>query len=405
MTGYALAPAPVVGDGTTARSRARSRWRRWRGPVVGLVVVVFVALLAALPAPRTSNLPLAPDSTAATGARAAAQILEGQGVDITFVRHLADVQAADGPDTTLLLAGDANLWDEDQIAALGELEADLALVDAGSAAAQLAAISYAPSQDPAGGASTDGSAVAGVAARCDDPDAVAAGSVTASGRLQAVPPAVVCFRGPDEDPTQGAYAVTTVAGQRIAVLASAGPLTNAQIDEAGNAALVLRMLGRHPHLVWYLPAPFDTAGAPTGPGVGDLVPPVVGVLALQLLLVVLVAAVWRGRRLGRLVTEPMPVVVPSAEATRGRGRLYRRSRSYGHAAAALRAGTATRCARRLGLAGSAPAPQLIDAVALATGRSTHDVAALLYGPPPTDDSALARLARDLDDIESEVHRS
>ena len=31
--------------------------------------------------------------------------------------------------------------------------------------------------------------------------------------------------------------------------------------------------------------------------------------------------------------------------------------------------------------------------------------ALLYGPPPTDDRGLAGLARDLDHLESEVHRT
>ena len=134
-------------------------------------------------------------------------------------------------------------------------------------------------------------------------------------------------------------------------------------------------------------------------------PPVVPVLALQLLLVVVVTAVWRGRRLGRLVAEPMPVVVRAAETTRGRGRLYRRGRSYGHAGAALRAGTASRSAARLGLPRSAPAPLVVDAVARATGRRPADVEALLYGPPPTDDRALAQLAHDLDHLESEVHRT
>ncbi len=129
------------------------------------------------------------------------------------------------------------------------------------------------------------------------------------------------------------------------------------------------------------------------------------ILALQLLLVAVVAALWRGRRLGRLVTEQLPVVVRAGETTRGRGRLYRRARSYGHAAAALRAGTAARSAARLGLPRSAPAPAVIDAVARAASRAPQDVEALLYGPPPTDDRGLARLARDLDHLESEVHRT
>src|SRR4029079_16437584 len=129
------------------------------------------------------------------------------------------------------------------------------------------------------------------------------------------------------------------------------------------------------------------------PPPGELLPPVVPILALQRLLVVVVAALWRGRRLGRLVTERLPVVVRAGETTRGRGRLYRRGRSYGHAAAALRAGTAARSAARLGLPGWAPAPLVAAAAARATSRRPADVEALLYGPPPTDDRGLADLAR------------
>jgi len=395
MTGLAQ---PVVGDGTTARSRNAGRWRRWRGPIGVLAGLCVVALLAALPAPRVSNLPLAPNSTAPNGARAVAQILERQGVEVTFVRRIAQVRAADGPDTTVLVAGEDGL-ESGQIDTLGSLTADLVLVDAAYTASQLVGVEYAWQGD-AGARSLD--------ARCDDPDAVAAGTIVASGQVRATSPGTVtCFRAPDDDAATGFYAVTTSSGGRsTAVLAGAEPLTNAHVAEAGNAALVLRALGRHAHLVWYVPSLYDDGGgAPAGPGLGDLLPPWVGVLALELLLVALVAAVWRGRRLGRLVTEPMPVVVRAAEATRGRGRLYRRARAHAHAAAALRAGAASRCAHRLGLAASTPARALIDAVALATGRATHDVADLFYGPPPTDDTALARLARNLDAIESEVHRS
>jgi len=169
---------------------------------------------------------------------------------------------------------------------------------------------------------------------------------------------------------------------------------------------VLRALGRHQLLVWYIPSSEDLAPIQSdAPPAGDLVPPVVRVLALQLLLVAAFAAFWRGRRLGRIVTERMPVVVRSGETTRGRGRLYRRARSYGHAAAALRAGAAARSTTRLGLPRSAPPPVVIDALARATGRPRPQIEGLLYGPPPTNDLGLAQLARDLDHLESEVHRS
>jgi hypothetical protein len=191
------------------------------------------------------------------------------------------------------------------------------------------------------------------------------------------------------------------------VLADSTPLTNLGLPDAGNAALVLRMLGHHERLVWYIPSLDDigSASSSDGPSNGDLLPPVVPILALQLLLVAAVAALWRGRRLGRVVTEQMPVVVRAGETTRGRGRLYRRARSYGHAAAALRAGTTARSCARLGLPRSAGAEVVIDAIARSSSRSPQQIEALLYGPPPTDDLGLAQLARDLDHLESEVHRT
>src|SRR5690606_35517589 len=109
----------------------------------------------------------------------------------------------------------------------------------------------------------------------------------------------------------------------------------------------------------------------------------VRVLGLQLLVLTVVVLLWGGRRLGRVVTEPMPVVVRSAETTLGRGRLYRRARDHAHAAAGLRAGCATRVATRLGVPPSARPEVLVAAVARATGREEAAVGALLYGPPPT----------------------
>ena len=257
------------------------------------------------------------------------------------------------------------------------------------------------------GTSSDGAADTRTA-DCDDPDAVAAGTITAAGTLQALDPsAVVCFPAPGTPATTGgAYGVTTVGGQRIAVLTDRAPLTNERLADEGNAALVLRHA--RPPRPARLVHPVAGRRRP-----GRLLrarhhrrrPAVVNVLALQLLLVAAVAAVWRGRRLGRIVTEQMPVVVRAGETTRGRGRLYRRSRSFGHAAAALRAGATARSCARLGLPRSAAPQVVVDALARASGRPPEQIEALLYGPPPTDDDGLAQLARDLDHLESEVHRS
>ena len=389
----------VVGDGTSARSRTSRRWRRARWPLGLLGLVVLAGVLSALPEPQTSTLTLAPDNPAPAGARAAAQILGREGVDVRYVRHISAVHTLAVPGSTLLVVGDY-LLDDKQLDVIDASGADLVMVDAEWALGRLT-----DSLASSGGLSGQPEVRS---AQCADPDAVAAGSITATGSLLATGPgAVVCFpaAGSGSD-AGGAYAVAEDGDRRLVALADFAPLTNEHLAEQGNAALVLRALGRHDRLVWYIPSLDDTGATDDdGAGLAQLLPPVVPILALQLLLVVAVTALWRGRRLGRLVTEPMPVVVRAGETTRGRGRLYRRGRSFGHAAAALRAGTAARSAARLGLPRSAPAPLVVDAVARATSRRPADVEALLYGPPPTDDRGLAALACDLDHLESEVHRT
>jgi len=388
----------VVGDGTTARTRAAGRWRRWRPVLVVLGVLLVGALLAILPAPRTSTTPLAPDNPSGNGARALAQVLGRHGVTVTYVRSLRDAERA-AAGGTLLVVDDYALTPQDA-QRLAQVDADLVLV---------AATQYLDQLAPGVGlAYGGGSAATARQAACTDADAVAAGTVTAAGALTAQSPGVVtCFPAPGAGAQGGgAYAVTTnAAGRRVAVLADATPLTNGALATDGNAALAIRMLGRHDHLTWFLPA--IGAGADGGGGgqsLGSLVPPWLTVLGLQALVVALVLALWRGRRLGPVVAERLPVVVPAAETTRGRGRLYRRGRSHGHAAAALRAGAATRMAGRLGLPRSADAHATIEAVARASGTAPDDVARLLYGPPPHDDRELATLADELDILESEVNR-
>ncbi|ADG75225.1 conserved hypothetical protein [Cellulomonas flavigena DSM 20109] len=385
----------VVGDGTTGRSRAGARWRRARPWLAVLALVLGGALVLTLPAPPTSTDPGAPDNPGASGSRAAAQVLERQGVTVEHVTTTADAVAAATGASTVLVVGDAFLSQE-QVDALADLEDDLVLVDAGWALTTLA---------PGVVAAGDGASRVERDAACDDPDARAAGTISAAGGYEDLDGrATTCF--PTEpDGRGGAYVTLEQDGRRVTALSDLQPLTNAAIDEVGNAALVLRVLGRHDHLVWYVPSFGDlgAAGTDDETSLTDLVPWVRPVGA-WLLLVLAVAVVWRARRLGAIVVEPLPVVVRSAEATRGRGRLYRRARAHGHAAAALRAGTAARVAHRLGLPRSADAPTLVDAVARATGRSAGDVETLVYGPPPTDDAGLVRLADDLHHLESEVHR-
>ena len=63
----------------------------------------------------------------------------------------------------------------------------------------------------------------------------------------------------------------------------------------------------------------------------------------------MLAALWRARRLGPLVTERLPVAIRASETTEGRARLYRKANARDRAAAALRSATRTRLAPLIGV--------------------------------------------------------
>ncbi|MGO1318393.1 MAG: DUF4350 domain-containing protein [Cellulomonadaceae bacterium] len=389
--------AATVGDGTTARSRARRRWRTWRWPVLAVAVVIIAAVAMSLLEPRTSSIPLAPDNPEDAGARALAQVLGDQGVTVRHVRTVAELEERAQAGVTVLVV-DAYAAPAQANAVLGGSAADVVLVE--PTRELLSAVSGGTIV-PAG-AFADGQSVR--QAQCADPDALAAATITSGGAGYAADglSVTVCFPAPS-DPSAGAFVTgERPDGGRVDVLDDARLLTNAVVTQEGNAALALRLLGRHEELIWYQPVAETTEAADTRP-IATL-PAQAGPVGLLALVVVAGAIVWRARRLGPVVTEPLPVIVPSAEATRGRGRLYRRARSYGHAAAALRAGVADRAARRLGLARTSGREALVDAIVRATGRPRDQVLHLVYGPAPTTDDELVRLSQELDQLESEVHR-
>lgn len=398
-------PPVVIGDETTGRSRAASRWRRSRWPLTVLVAVALLVLFLALVRPATSTAPYAPDNPEENGGMAVAEVLKDQGVRITHVTTVTDAVAAAGPDSTLLVTPNPSFFAEEQIVALNRTGADLVLL--GADFSMVTSVSRNTLD------STYGEADGPVPPQCDDPTAQAAGELSLNpGLYDTSTPAdeqrpVLCW--PDG---LGAYAYARLdlPNRSVTVVDDMAVLRNGSVLEDGNAALALRMLGQHEDLVWLVPNPMDVSTGDDEPTpaergqVNAMMPPGSAPVALVAVLVGVLLALWRVRRMGPLVVEDLPVLVRSAEATRGRARLYRAARARGHAAAGLRASTADRIAARLGLARSSDARSVVDAVVAATNRPSEQVADLLYGPPPADDAALAELVRRLDILESEVHR-
>jgi hypothetical protein len=242
-----------------------------------------------------------------------------------------------------------------------------------------------------------GAEVAERAPACALADAVASGVATTGGtRYRSA--ATACYPDGDAAP----LVRSDVDGRAVTLLGTGEPLTNAMLDEVGNAALTMRLLGQHERLVWFVPSLDDAATRPDRRSLAELVPDGVRFGLLQLGIAVVLVALWRARRLGPVVTEPLPVVVRAAETVEGRARLYRRAGAADHAGEALREAARDRLVHRLGLPRDAPGHELVAAVARHTGRPGAEVHALLHGPPTTGEAELVGLADALDALENEV---
>ncbi len=384
----------------------RPGWRAARGPLLLVAALVAVAVVGVLVAASGNAGALDPDGTSPEGSRALAVLLRDRGVRVERVTTVdAAVRQATGRTTIFVPLPDRVL--DTSVARLRSTAepATLVLVNPDSGALRALGL---------GVRSAGRAPVRDRVPSCDLPAAAVAGSADLGGAtydLAGAPEAgspTTCY------PAGGKATVVAAAGAMgdVTIVGTSTPFTNAALDERGNAALALGLLGAGERVVWLLPRPAQAAAEGTERhGLLDLLPGRLLAALAQVAFAVLLLALWRARRLGPVVSEPLPVVVRSAEAVEGRGRLYRAAGERASAAAALRGGSRARLAARLGLPPE-PAPEaLADAVAGRTPRGLADVATLLYGAPsgqappaPPDDAALVALATDLDTLEAEVRR-
>ncbi|MFJ4831359.1 DUF4350 domain-containing protein [Streptomyces sp. NPDC088747] len=390
---------------TSASPTARQLWRRGRGVVLALVLLLAAAVAIAAVRSNAEHGRLDPRSADPSGSRAVAELLADQGVSTRLVSTLAEARAAAGPDTTLLVAAPDLLTGRQQTALRASTEnSGGRTILISPTSPSLGTLAPELTADPV--TSFDSK----LSPDCDLPAARRAGNADTGGiRYSTADPAVdACYPG-DGLPTLLRIPASEGDGDTV-VLGAPDILYNSRLDEHGNASLALQLLGSRPHVVWYLPSLADTSATDAGDrSFFDLLPS--GWLwgTLQLFFAAGLAALWRARRLGPLVPERLPVAIRASETVEGRARLYRKANARDRAADALRSTTRTRLAPLVGVpVTQAHTPEsLLPALSaqLHGRRDGQALHSLLFGPPPRDDAALIALADQLDALAREVRHS
>jgi Domain of unknown function (DUF4350) len=371
--------------GTTNRATGRRRL------ALAVAVLIGLGLLTALVTPATSRTFLDPDAATPGGTRALAELLRAQGATVERTTDVA--RALGSPAGTTVVVAYPEILPPSVLVELESAEADVVLLGVPAQAPSYLGVVPVATAD-----------VDKRSPECVLPAATEAGVALTGGVAYAVgphpalddlTPGVSCY------PVDGGgtvVQVTTVTGHRHTLLGSAEFMTNDRLADDGNAALALNLVGSRPDIVWWLPTPKFTGTQPLTALLPDGVWPLLAALAV---LVVALAA-WRGRRLGPVVVEPLPVAVRASETTEGRAQIYERYRTRDQAAQHLRRRTQTLLVRRLGLPTASDADAVVAAAARVSGRREDELQRLLYGPAPLDDDSLVTLAQQLSTLEQEA---
>jgi hypothetical protein len=384
--------APVVSTPTIRSATRRSLF--WILALAFVCVIAVVTLIARGGASPADD-PLSATNAAPAGSMAVARVLADHGVKVVPTETLKATRAAlaGHSDSTLLVFDPNTRLDAEQLRQLTELSSNVVLVT--PSFSQLRALTLQLGQAGAAKNST-------LTAACTLDAANKAGTISGGGNgyrvLDKSANATACFSS-----GKGISSLVQLRGDtsKLTVLGAKQVLANETVAQQGNAALALNLLGSTSTLVWYLPSIDDVAvtGLPT---IAQLTPPWVSSVALLCFCIAIAAAFWKGRRMGPLVIENLPVVVRASETMEGRARLYQKNSSRLHALDALRIGSIERLARLCGLPRTASTAEVVAAVGAITGRDGALLSGILVDVVPTNDRELIRLSDELLELEKAV---
>lgn len=391
MSGLERGPTRAPARPTSVAGSAYLRLRLTPGRVVALVAgLAAIVLGIVVIGPGTQpGLPLDPRSTEPNGLAGLVDLLGQLDVEVTI-----DHEVPTDPATTVFLPVDQlSTEHRDEVRAFAHAGGTLVVAGAGALAHDLTP-AHAPLSDMFGSTTFGPS--------CEELPQVRAVRHSDWQAMEVPDDATACFPSPADDGT--AWLVSVPHGEgRIIALGSGAPFTNQLLDEDDNAVLAVSLLG---------PAPGDEVVVIPRPEVGEgdtplleLVPDGVWRGVWLLVAAVVVAALWRGRRLGAPVEERLPPVLPSAELARSVGHLFQRVGDRDAAARRLRSQLRRELRQQLGAAPTLPSAELAELTASRTAVALDDAHLALVDTPVADDRALTDLAAAVARVRHDARRS
>jgi hypothetical protein len=354
---------------------------------VGLVALLILVAGSLLLGTARAQAADDPRSNTASGAGAVAKLLTDEGIEISTTEQVDQAVHASAANTTVVVSNPDRLTKSEAAQLLAAPHDRMVLVNPTAAGLRAFGLDVTAETDSAGL----------LLPGCGDQAAQRAGQIYLGGETsgyRAADAELACY------PSETGYAHLRVPTDSGSVDVVAGGLANNALAREGNAAFATALLGSQPQIVWLMSV--RTGTDPTGSDQPTLLPRWWEMAVVQAFLALIMLGVWRGRRLGPIMIEPMPVTVRASETVEGHGRLYYKLGARDRAAEALRSGTRERLGRTFGDTQDREA--LVSAVAARTGRDPRSVGELLFGSPPADDEELTSIAQHLDHLEQEARQ-
>jgi hypothetical protein len=201
----------------------------------------------------------------------------------------------------------------------------------------------------------------------------------------------------------GAFVVARPHGAGWVVgLGGIEPLVNRSLGKADNAALAAALVAPHPGARVAVADPIASIGSGGGRKLIDVIAPGVKRALIEASVAFVLYALYRARRLGRLVREPQPTQIAGSELTVAVGDLLSQARNPTAAAQVLRRDLRRTVRDRLGVPTDAPPESAAEAVASRTGIDVAQVLVAVGDNAVASDAALVDVARTIESVRKEV---